>query len=375
MRVAIVAGPHYPVPPAKYGGTELVIHYLVKGLLEAGHEPILLAPGDSKVDCELIPICDSSIEFPKTPRQIKTHEAHVRKILQGTRVKLRKLIKDKRIDIIHSHGFDLKSFQGFPCLTTIHGKIDFEDLPYYLKRQKLYYASISSNQQKPLPNLQFIGMVYNGEDPQEFPIVTKPEDYVCFLGRFDRDKNPHLAIQLAINAGLKIKVAGKIDFRGYEYFKEELKDLLEHPLVDYLGELDFAAKIELLSRAKCNLHPSSFREPFGLTVLEAAYCGTPTLATARGSMPELIEEGRTGVLVEDFIEGYHAIESCFAMDRRYIATRARMLFNYRTMTEQYMKAYEQVIRLHEIRKSHEEAILDVAKQTQSELENIWRSRK
>jgi glycosyltransferase involved in cell wall biosynthesis len=110
-----------------------------------------------------------------------------------------------------------------------------------------------------------------------------------------------------------------------------------------LGELGFDQKVDLISKAKCNLHPTNFREPFGLTVIEAAYCGTPTLAISRGSMPELIEEGRTGVMVEDYIEGRYRIEECYSMDRRYIASRARQLFNYRTMTAQYIEAYEKVI--------------------------------
>lgn len=191
--------------------------------------------------------------------------------------------------------------------------------------------------------MKYVGVVYNGEDPNDFPIITKPENYICFIGRMDRDKNPHLAIQLAINLGMKIKLAGKVDYYGIDYFKEEVEFYLKHPLVEYLGELDSSERTELISYAKCNLHPTGWREPFGLTVMEAAYCGTPTLAIARGSMPELIEEGRSGLLVEDFVEGYSHIEECFKMDRRYIAQRARLLFNYKTMTTNYIQAYEEVL--------------------------------
>ena len=167
-----------------------------------------------------------------------------------------------------------------------------------------------------------MGTVYNGENPAKFPLIKRPKDYVCFLGRFDRDKDPHLAIELAISLGIKIKVAGKIDWQAEGYFTEEVEKYFDHPLVEYLGELDFKQKVELLKNAKANLHPTGFREPFGLTVLEAAYCGTPTLALARGSMPELIEEGRTGLLVEDFVQGYEQLEQCFTMDRQYIAERS-----------------------------------------------------
>lgn len=349
MRVAIVSSPYVPVPPSKYGGTEQVIYYLVKGLIEAGHEVILLAPGDSEVDCDLIPIVDKSLFFPRTRAGLAKHQKLVNAANRRTKTQLKRLLG--QVDIIHSHGFDLRSFANFPNLTTLHDKTLLNHLKHYSKRRNLFYVSISNNQQQALPFLQFVGVVYNGEDPSEFPIVTKPKNYVCFLGRFDRDKNPHLAIELAINLGIKIKVAGKIDHDGDDYFDKEVKKYFKNPLVEYLGELGFDDKVKLVSEAKCNLHPTGFREPFGLTVLEAAYCGTPTLAIARGSMPELIEEGRTGMLVEDFVEGYHQIEQCFEMDRNYIANRARLLFNYKTMTKQYLNAYKSVIDIFDKRKS------------------------
>jgi glycosyltransferase involved in cell wall biosynthesis len=347
MRVAIVAGPYVPIPPKGYGGAEQVIHYLIKGLMAAGHEPILLASGDSNVECELIPIVPEALSFAKDNASFKEHAAKVEEAQRVTAEKLRELLP--RIDIIHSHGFDLKEFADFPNITTIHNEIVFHDdndprnLAYYLERQQLNYVSISQNQQASCPQLHYVDAIYNGEDPNEFPLVKEADDYVCFLGRFDRKKNPHLAIELALEYGVKIKIAGKIDHESQEYFEHHIKPYLDHPLVEYLGELGFKEKVELLSHAKCNLHPTSFREPFGLTVLEAAYCGTPTLAIARGSMPELIEFGRTGIWVEDFVEGYHRMEECFAMDRTYVASRARQLFNYRTMANKYAAAYETVI--------------------------------
>lgn len=370
MRVAIVAGPHVPVPPKYYGGTEQVIFYLVKGLKELGHEPILLGPGDSKVDCEVIPVVDKAIRFPLSKRQIPGYQKKYQEINQRTSKLLRDLAPS--VDIIHSHGFDLVDFQDFPSLTTLHGPILLNEIPYYLERKHLFYASISENQQDAAPDLQYIGVVYNGLDPKPFPLVKQPEDYVCFLGRFDREKNPHLAIQLAINLGIKIKLAGKIDYLGEDYFEEEVKKYFDHPLVEYLGELGFKDKVELISKAKCNLHPTNFREPFGLTVLEAAYCGTPTLAVERGSMPELIEEDRTGLLVEDFVEGYHSIKECFEMDRTYIANRARLLFNYRTMSRQYVKAYQKVTSLFKKVKKQEAQLQDLAQKSRKDLQAVWR---
>jgi glycosyltransferase involved in cell wall biosynthesis len=373
MRIAVVSSPYLPIPLIKYGGTERVITYLIKGLLEAGHEPILLAPGNSKVDCELIPICEASIDFVKTKAEVPEFQNKVNLALNTTKEKLNEI--RSKIDIIHSHGFDLSEFQDFPNLTTLHGFLDFDSINSIKEenKKKLYYASISKNQEGILPDLQYTGVVYNGLNPEEFPIVEKPEDYVCFLGRFDRDKNPHKAIQLAINLGLKIKLAGKIDFKGEDYFKEEIEKYLNHPLVEFLGELNFQEKIKLVSNAKCNFHPINFREPFGLSVLEAAYCGTPTLANIRGSMPELIEDGRTGILVEDFEEGVHQVEKCFAMDRNYIANRAKMLFNYRAMTKQYILAYKKVIDIFENKKYESPDISQYMMDTKSQLTDIWKS--
>jgi glycosyltransferase involved in cell wall biosynthesis len=350
VKVAIVSLPYVPVPPLKYGGTERVIYYLIKGLQELGHEPILVGPGDSTVDCEIIPTVKKSIFFPRDKRRLPNFNAKIRKINRETKQLLWDLAPS--VDIIHSHKFDLKDFADIPHLITLHDPIVLmqskieNNLPlkYYIERSNLNYVSISKNQQALFPDLNFLGTVYNGEDPDEFPIIKKSQNYVCFVGRFNREKNPHLAIQLAINAGIKIKLGGKIDFKGNEYFKEEVKPLLRHPLVEYLGELGSKETKKVLGNAKVNLHPTGYREPFGLTVLEAAYSGTPTLAIAKGSMPELIKDGHTGKLVEDFVEGYHQLEECFNLNRDFIAKRARHKFNYKNMAHDYLKMYHKAIR-------------------------------
>ncbi len=365
MRIALVANPYIPVPPTKYGGTEQVIYYLIKGLLEEGHEPILLAPADSEVPCELIPIATKAISFPDDKAGALDLQKKVSKIERTTAAALNKIIG--RVDIVHSHGFDLSKFANMPNLTTLHGPIGLDNISVYMNRKNLYYISISNNQQLAFPDLNYIDVVYNGEDPSKFPIVDKPDAYLCFLGRFDRDKNPHLAIQLAISLGMRIKIAGKIDYLGDGYFQDEVEPYINHPLVEYLGEINFEEKVELLSKAACNLHPTNFREPFGLTVIEAAYCGTPTLAINRGSMSELIENGRTGLLIEDFVEGYHKLPKCFEMDRLYIAKRARTLFNYKNMAKQYIKAYENVIGIFAKRATKKLQIIEDLERQKDEL--------
>ncbi len=342
MHIAIVSGPWVKVPPKKYGGTERVIYHQIKGLIERGHDVTLLATGDSYVPgVRLIPISDKELFFGMNKREHDEVKKKGLKIEREVSEILKKIQPD--IDIIHSHSMDLIDFQEFPNLTTLHGKFTLEKMDYFEKRKGLYYVSISENQQSSFPDLNYVGVVYNGLDPTEFPVVMEPDNYLCFIGRFDREKNPHMAIELALHLGMKIKLAGKRDYLANGYWEELIEPHLSNPLVEYLGEIEMSQKVELISRAKCNLHPTGFREPFGLTVLESAYCGTPTLAISRGSMPELIEDGRTGKLVEDYAEGAHVIQECFEMDRRYISERSRLLFNYKNMAEGYEKAYDRVM--------------------------------
>jgi glycosyltransferase involved in cell wall biosynthesis len=351
MRIAIVASPFVSVPPVKYGGSERVIQYLIKGLLEKGHEPILLGTGDSNVDCELIPIVRKPIFFPSEQKRIPLFNSRVRLIEKRTNTKLKDILP--RVDVIHSHKFDLKAFNNFPNLTTLHDPFVLDrpkyinnfSIDYYRSRKKLNFVAISESQKEAYPSLNYISVVHNGEDPSEFPVVLKPKNYVSFVGRFDREKNPHQAIQLAVAAGMHIKLAGKRDYGSRSYFNEEIRPYIGHPLVEFLGELSRDETIELISHAKANLHPTGYREPFGLTVLEAAYCGTPTLAISRGAMPELINDGKTGILVEDFVEGLHRLPDCFKLDRQEVAGWSRKKFNYRKMTQDYIRAYRRAIKL------------------------------
>ncbi len=376
MKIAIVADPFVAVPPRKYGGTEQVIYNSILGLKELGHEVILLAPGDSNVPCELIATTPTALGFASTKAATGVHDQKAQKVIKNTEALLKQLIKRRKIDIVHSHanidsGFDVRKFTDIPTVTTIHGPILFHQIEYYKKRDDLNFITISKNQQEAFPGLNYVGVAYNGENPSEFPIVDTPDDYICFLGRFDREKNPHLAIMLAISLGIPIKIAGKRDHLSDGYFEEEIEPYLGHPLVEYLGELNFEEKVQLLSRAKCNIHPTGFREPFGLTIMEAAYCGTPTLAVNRGSMAELIEPYRTGILVEDLIEGYNKLEECFAMDRLYIAKRSRSLFNYRNMAEQYVNAYETAIERHKQLTLRERILQGLHPHKKLQLESMW----
>lgn len=369
MKVLVIAEPYIAVPPIKYGGTERVIYYLIKGLQAQGHEVILLASADSEVDCKVIPICEKHIYFGKDREENKKVVRRVSRI----HTKMKHIIREQiqNVDIIHSHGFDLIDFQDTPNITTLHGPFIFSQLKYFEKRKDLFFASISEDQQVGFPDLQYVGVCYNGLDPSEFPFVAKPDNYLCFVGRLDPEKNPHLAIELAIKLGMKIKVAAKLDWLGKDYYDSVLKPLFAHPLVEYLGEVAMKEKVDIISHAKVNLHPTGFREPFGLTVLEAAYCGTPTLAISKGSMPELIEEGRTGLLVDDFVEGYHHIERLYEMDRKYISQRSKLLFNHITMAKQYELVYEKVLKIYSERQKLKEVTGREVEESRAKLRHTW----
>lgn len=341
MRIAIVAEPFVAIPPKKYGGIERVIYQLIRGLKELGHDVVLLAPGDSEVDCELIPICKKHFFFGMTEKeQLRIREKN--KVVRKKTLAILDTIKHS-VDIIHSHGMDLSSIEDTPTVTTLHGMFTLKQMKYFENRKNENWISISNNQREPFPDLNYLATVYNGLDPSDFPIIKNHKDYVCFIGRFDREKAPHLAIEYARAINLPLKLAGKIDFQGKDYFDKHIKPYLKDPDIEYLGELALKEKIDLMGNALCNIHPTNFREPFGLTVLEAAYMGTPTLAIKRGSMPEIIEQDRTGVLVEDIHEGYFKIDTLRNIDRKYVADRARLLFNYQKMAAEYVKAYTSAI--------------------------------
>lgn len=345
MRVALVADPFVPVPPVRYGGTEQVIYYLARGLKEAGHTPIVIGPGGSDPGCELIKTTEQPLGFSTDPKEAWKKDKEFLKIKKKTL----KLIRDNlsKFDIIHSQGLDMSFFDDFPNITTVHNPLTFSNFDFYKQRPNLNYVTVGKNMTTVLPGMNCIDYVHNGEDPKEFPFIEEPQNYACFLGRLDPDKNPRAAIEIAIYNNIPIKLAGKIDHRGSNYFKEYIEPLLEHPLVEYVGELDFYEKVDLLSKARINLHPVRFREPFGLTVIEAAFCGTPTLANDRGEMKELFKGNKIGVLVQDFNEGAHRFKECLEMPRKDIAKYARKRFDHMTMTKKYVKIYKQIIKEHD----------------------------
>jgi len=378
MNIAILASPYLAIPPKKYGGTERYLYYLIKGLEEIGHHVILFGTADSEVNCEIIPIIDKAVPYSQDVNEEKFLEETVRaKAKQRTYDLLDENLD--RIDIIHSHGVSIERYKNRPHLFTLHGSMQFSvprEGSYKQYSNDFFYNTISHNQSLTTKHLRNVGTIYHGLDPDDFPLVTDTQDYLCYLGRYSHEKNPDQAMHLAIELNEKLRIAAKLDFSGIDYYNKFCKPLIEeYPnLLKDIGEQDNVGKLEMIAHAKANLHPAAgFREPFGLTILEAAFCGTPTLAVRKGSLPELIEDGKTGVLVEDFVEGMSRVHECYSMNRVYIAERARRLFHYKTMAQLYAIAYENILNIYNHKAlENSEQMNSMLLNSRMQIENEWR---
>lgn len=342
LTIGIVANhPGLILPPPPSHSVARVIETQILGLQALGHRVLLLGPADAEIACELVPICQRPVQLEEDPTLERS-----RRIQQRT-LALMDELKDE-VDIFNGHSLDipgmlfstnLLSASRARHVTTFHSCVEVGNLRDFRNCENPV-ISLSYNQRKACPKLNYVGNVYNGLDPTPFPVVRKPQGYLCFLGRISANKQPHLAIQLARCLGLPLKLAGPVhpEF-DQAYFDTFCKPFIDGSSVEYLGELGFADKVDLLANALCNLHPTGFRDPCPLVPMEAGYCGTPTLAIRRGALGEIIEDGVTGRLVEDFAEGVFALEDCIALDREVLAARVRARFNRENMARGYVEVY------------------------------------
>jgi glycosyltransferase involved in cell wall biosynthesis len=344
LRIAMFApGAALPSPPSH--SVTRVLETLARGLVERGHRVSVFAPASSRVVGELVPIGHKPILLEEDP-DCRLLRAAQQEALSELRARA------AEFDIAHAHSLDIPGVLYSADLledlelanvTTLHSCIEVPDYTFFSDCRN-NIVTCSENQRHACPTMRVVATVHHGLDPSPFPVIETPDDYLCYLGRIDRAKQPHLAIQLAIQRNMRIRLAGPVgDTSRDSYFVREVQPLLSHPLVEFLGEIAMENKTHLLAQARCNLHPTGFREPFGLTVIEAAFCGTPTLAIRRGALPEIITDGINGVLVEDFTEGCHRLEDCFELDRKLIAKVARTRFHYLAMTDKYVQVYHRVI--------------------------------
>jgi glycosyltransferase involved in cell wall biosynthesis len=339
MRIAQVAPLFESVPPKLYGGTERVVSYLTEELVRQGHDVTLYASGDSITSANLIAICPEALRLSP---QIKDQIAH--HILM-----LEKVFGDQdNYDLIHFHidylHFPLSRYQGIVNVTTLHGRLDLPDLkPLYRAFSDMPVVSISDSQRTPLPWINWQGTVYHGIAEDRFSCHAEAGKYLAFLGRVSPEKGVDQAIAIAKRAGIPLKIAAKIDRADTEYYETDIKPLLDHPLVEFIGEIGYAEKNDFLGNALAVLFPVDWPEPFGLVMIESMACGTPVIAYARGSVPEVMDEGITGFVVHDVPGAIAALQRIPQLDRAQVRLRFEERFSAARMARDYIAIYERLI--------------------------------
>ena len=339
MRIAQVSPLWESVPPKLYGGTERIVSYLTEELVRQGHEVTLFASGDSLTRAKLEAPCQQALRLNTG---IFNREAPLIHMMEQA------FCAADQFDIIHSHldflSFSLSRRSRVPVVTTLHGRLDLPELvPVFREFAELPLVSISNSQRRPLPWCNWQNTVYHGLPQNLYTSNAEPGKYLAFLGRVSPEKCPDQAIELAKRVGLPLKMAAKVDPADRAYFERVVEPLLDHPLIEFVGEITDAQKSEFIGNAIGLVCPYDWPEPFGLVLIESLACGTPVLAYRRGSIPELIDHGATGLISENLDEMVSQVAQLVTIDRR----RCRQVFDERftaqRMTSDYVKIYQQLI--------------------------------
>ena len=341
MRIAQVAPLTEAVPPKLYGGTERVVHWLTEELVALGHDVTLFASGDSLTSARLDATWPRALRLDGAVR-----DPNALHMVMLERV--RRKCDDGEFDFLHFHldyyPFSLFSRQPTPFLTTLHGRLDLLELqPVFDTFSSIPLISISNAQRRPAPQARWIRTVYHGL-PEKLltPRPGKPS-YLAVLGRIAPEKGVDRAIRIAIRCGIPLKIAAKVDRADQDYYDECIRPMMDHPLVEYIGEISDHEKPDFLSGAIGLLVPIAWPEPFGLVMIEAMACGTPVIAYNRGSVAEIITDGRTGFIVEDEISAVAAVHGLEALDRAAIRAEFEARFTARRMALDYLDAYRDLI--------------------------------
>jgi len=341
MRIAQVAPLTEAVPPRLYGGTERVVHWLTEELVALGNDVTLFASGDSRTSAKL------DATWPKALRlDGSVRDANALHMVMLERV--RQKCDDEEFDFLHFHldyyPFSLFSRQPTPFLTTLHGRLDLpEHQPVFTTFSSIPVISISNAQRRPVPQANWLRTIHHGlPEKLLMPQPSRPS-YLAVLGRIAPEKGVDRAIRIATKCGIPLKIAAKVDRADKDYYDELIRPLIEqNPLVDYIGEIGDAEKSEFLSGAIGLLVPIDWPEPFGLVMIEAMACGTPVIAFNRGSVPEIIEHGVTGLIVEDEAEAVAAIRQVADLSRAEVRRCFEHRFSAERMAEDYLALYRRL---------------------------------
>ncbi|HEY9744726.1 MAG TPA: glycosyltransferase family 4 protein [Oculatellaceae cyanobacterium] len=348
MRIAQIAPLWELVPPTTYGGTELVVHNLTEGLVQRGHEVTLFAAEGSKTAAKLHPCAPASLRSMEAQRnKDKTHCT-----VMGYELMMLETVFEQadRFDVIHNHiGFQALPFANFvdtPTVTTLHNALNPEIIrELFEKNAHQPYISISNYQRQLWPKLNYVATIYHGIQMSRFKpsLDYNNKDYLAFLGRLSPEKGPHLAIQAAKALGYRLILAGKVDRVDQEFYREQVEPLIDGVQIRYIGEVDHERKNELLSGAMATLCPVLWPEPFGLVMIESMACGTPVFALRDGSVPEVVEHGRTGYVAESVEELTEAVRDWKAYNRQIIRKVAEERFSAARMVDDHLKLYRSLL--------------------------------
>jgi glycosyltransferase involved in cell wall biosynthesis len=338
MKIAQVAPLTEAVPPKFYGGTERVVAYLTDALVELGHDVTLFASGDSMTKAKLDAIWPRALRLDST---VKDYYAPVFMELETV------ARRAHEFDVIHAHldyfGFPLLRRLGVPSVTTLHGRLDMPELPaLYGLYGDIPVVSISDSQRVPLPQANYVATVLHGLPKNLLAKGPGTGGYLAFLGRISPEKAPDAAIRIAAKAGMKIKMAAKVDKVDEEYFKTTVEPLLPLGDIEFIGEIGEHQKGEFLGNAAALVFPIAWREPFGLVMIEAMACGTPVIAFNNGSVPEVLEDGLTGFIVENEEEATRAVAKIGTLDRDRIRAEFDRRFTAHHMAENYLRLYSRL---------------------------------
>jgi glycosyltransferase involved in cell wall biosynthesis len=342
MKIAQIAPLFERVPPKLYGGTERIVSYLTEELVRLGHDVTLFASGDSKTAAKLVRCSDVALRLnPHVRDPLPHHVVMMEKVRQ----------RAEQFDVLHFHIDFLhaplvRNFTG-RTLTTLHGRLDLPDLPpFYAIFKELPLVSISNDQRTYLPHANWLGTVHHGVPADHLPFQSRSAGgYLAFLGRIAPEKRPDRAIEIAAKTGMPLRIAAKVDRADQAYWEEKICALVDaHSNVAFIGEISERDKARFLGEAAALLFPVDWPEPFGLVMIEAMACGTPVIAFRAGSVPEVVEDGVSGFIVDSIEQAVVAVQRIRGLDRAKVRAAFERRFTVERMARDYLKIYGELSR-------------------------------